>query len=64
MRSSLSDTQAESLIHHLTGDTRLLVILDEGEAGRAGRAEIVQRLAPRFYVKALHSIRRIVNRRP
>ena len=53
MGSSLSDAQTESLIQHLTGDTRLLVILDEDEAGRAGRAEIVQRLAPHFFVKAL-----------
>ena len=53
MGSSLSDAQTELLIQHLTGDTRVLVILDEDEAGRAGRAEIAQHLAPHFFVKTL-----------
>ena len=53
MGSSLSNAQAESLIQHLSGDTRLLVMLDEDDAGRAGRTEIVQRLAPHFFVKAI-----------
>ena len=53
MGSSLSNAQVESLIQHLTGDTRLLVMLDEDDAGRAGRAEIAQHLAPHFFVKAI-----------
>lgn len=52
MGSTLSTAQADLIRQHMDSRSRVLVILDEDEAGRAGRADIVQRLAPSLFVKA------------
>ncbi len=51
MGCQLSQAQEELLSKHLLPDDRVIVMLDEDEAGRAGRADVVQKLAPRAFVK-------------
>lgn len=51
MGSTLSPIQEQLLRQHTTSDTRIVLMLDEDEAGRAARAEIVQRLAVGRFVK-------------
>jgi DNA primase len=53
MGSTLSSYQEESLRHQTSSDTHILIMLDEDEAGRAGRSEIVQRLAIGRFVKVV-----------
>ena len=53
MGSTLSPAQEELLRHHTTPETRIVLMLDEDEAGRAARAEIVQRLALGRFVKII-----------
>ena len=51
MGSTLSPNQEELVRQNTTSETRILLMLDEDEAGRAARAEIVQRLAVGRFVK-------------
>jgi DNA primase len=51
MGSSLSATQEELIRKHTTRDTQIVVMLDEDEAGRAGRDDIAVRLAKFAFVK-------------
>ena len=44
--------RTENLRQHTDSRSQVLVMLDEDEAGRAGREDIVQRLAPWLFVKA------------
>ena len=52
MGSTLSVAQAELIRRHTDSRSQVLVMLDEDDAGRAGREDIVQRLAPWLFVKA------------
>jgi DNA primase len=52
MGSTLSNAQAELVRKHSGSLCKVLVMLDEDDAGRAGRAHIIQRLAPSVFVKA------------
>lgn len=52
MGSTLSGAQAELIRKHTDSRSQVIVMLDEDEAGRAGREDIVQRLAPWLFVKA------------
>jgi DNA primase len=51
MGSSMSKTQEEIIRKHTTPESRLIVILDEDEAGQAGRDDIACRLAKFCFVK-------------
>ena len=51
MGSTLSPEQEQSLRKHTTPESRIVLMLDEDEAGQAARAEIVQRLAVDRFVK-------------
>ncbi len=51
MGSSLSTAQEDLLRRHFTPDTRMVVMLDEDEAGRAARDEIATRLARWAFVR-------------
>ncbi len=51
MGSTLSPNQEELVRQNTTSETRIVLMLDEDEAGRAARAEIVQRLAVGRFVK-------------
>jgi DNA primase len=51
MGSSLSPVQEQLLRQHTTAQSRIVLMLDEDEAGRAGRADIIQRLAIDRFVK-------------
>ena len=51
MGSSLSPIQEQLLRQHRTPETRIVLMLDEDEAGWAARAEIIQRLAIQRFVK-------------
>ena len=51
MGSTLSVAQAELIRKHTDSRSQVIVMLDEDEAGRAGREDIVQRLAPWLFVK-------------
>lgn len=51
MGSQLSQPQEELLTKHLQPDDRIIVMLDEDEAGRGGREQVLQRLATRAFVK-------------
>ena len=57
MGSTLSVAQAELIRKHTNSHTQVLVMLDEDEAGRAGREALVQQLAPWLFVK-LHVFER------
>ena len=52
MGSTLSTAQAELIRKHTDSRSQVIVMLDEDEAGRAGREDIVSRLAPWLFVKA------------
>lgn len=52
MGSTLSPAQAELIRKHTDSRSQVIVMLDEDEAGRAGREDIVSRLAPWLFVKA------------
>lgn len=52
MGSTLSHAQAELIRKHTDSRSQVIVMLDEDEAGRAGREDIVSRLAPWLFVKA------------
>jgi len=51
MGSSMSDTQEELIRKHTSPKSRIIVMLDENEAGRAGREDIAVRLAKFAFVK-------------
>ena len=51
MGSSMSHAQEELIKSHTNGDNRVLVMLDEDEAGRAGRDDIACRLAKFCFTK-------------
>ncbi len=51
MGSTMSAAQSELLRRHTNADSRVLVMLDEDEAGRAGRDDIAARLAKFCFVK-------------
>jgi len=51
MGSSLSPAQEELIRKHITSQSRVIVMLDEDDAGRAARETIAQRLAPFVFVK-------------
>jgi DNA primase len=51
MGSSMSSAQEELIRQHITPTSRVLVILDEDEAGRAGRVDIATRLSPLCFTK-------------
>ena len=53
MGSTLSSTQEKLLGDHTSCDTRIVLMLDEDETGRAARAEIVGRLAIGRFVKVV-----------
>lgn len=57
MGSTLSTAQADLIRRHTDSRSRVLVMLDEDEAGRAGREDIVQRLAPAVFIK-VHAFER------
>lgn len=51
MGCSLSPAQEALIVKHTSLQTKVLVMLDEDEAGRVGREQVVQRLALHRYVK-------------
>jgi DNA primase len=51
MGCSLSTAQEELLTRATTQHTRVIVMLDEDEAGRAGRVQILNRLALKMFVQ-------------
>ena len=51
MGCSLSEAQEELLTRATTQHTRVIVMLDENEAGRAGRTKILNRLALKMFVQ-------------
>jgi len=54
MGSNMSSAQEESIRAHANGQSQVIVMLDEDDAGRAGREDIVVRLAKYVFVK-VHS---------
>lgn len=51
MGSSLSQAQETLLRQHTTAQTQVIVMLDEDEAGRAGREDLARRLSRFLFVK-------------
>ena len=51
MGSQLSKAQEELIAAHLEPGDRIIVMLDEDDAGRAGREQVVQQLSKRAFVK-------------
>jgi DNA primase len=51
MGSTMSAAQEELIRKHTTANSQAIVILDEDDAGRAGRDDIAVRLAKFLYVK-------------
>jgi DNA primase len=51
MGSTMSTAQEELIRQHATPTSRVLVMLDEDDAGRAGRVEVVSRLSKFYFVK-------------
>ena len=51
MGSTMSGAQEELIRKHITPNSLVIVMLDEDEAGRAGREDIAVRLARFFFVK-------------
>lgn len=51
MGSSLSTEQEDLILKHTTEDTRIIIIFDEDDAGRAVRGEIAARLALHRFVR-------------
>ncbi len=52
MGSTLSPVQEALIVKHTNCDSRIVLMLDEDEAGRAGCEQALQRLAPQAFVKA------------
>src|SRR5206468_4584656 len=52
MGSTLSPAQEELIRKHTDSQSKVLVMLDEDDAGRAARGEIVRRLAQFVFVKS------------
>jgi DNA primase len=52
MGSSLSPAQEALIVKHTNGESRIVLMLDEDDAGRAGCAQALQCLAPKAFVKA------------
>lgn len=52
MGSTLSPAQAELIAKHTNGESRIVLMLDEDSAGRAGCEQALQCLAPNAFVKA------------
>ena len=53
MGSTMSPAQEELIRKHTNATSLVLVMLDEDDAGRAGREDIARRLSRFCYVKAL-----------
>jgi DNA primase len=53
MGSSLSPEQESLIRDNTSSETRIIVMLDEDEAGRAGRDEIAARLVKGRFVKVI-----------
>jgi DNA primase len=51
MGSTLSPAQEEAIIKHTNSDSLIILMLDEDDAGRVGREQALQRLAPKAFVK-------------
>lgn len=51
MGSVLSPAQEELIIRHTNAHSSLLIMLDEDDAGRFGREQMLLRLCPRLYVR-------------
>lgn len=51
MGSTLSPVQEQLIRQHTSGNSRIVLLLDEDEAGRAARAEIAARLTVGRFVK-------------
>jgi DNA primase len=51
MGSTLSAAQEELILRASDASSRVVLVLDEDDAGRAGREEIARRLAPHVFVK-------------
>lgn len=56
MGSSVSDAQAAQIAKAATPQGRVIVLFDEDPAGRAGREQAVQKLAPLVFVKVISLI--------
>ena len=54
MGSLLSPAQEELLIRHSTVNSSVLVMLDEDDAGRFGREQMMLRLCPKLFVRVFH----------
>jgi DNA primase len=52
MGSTLSPAQEELIVRYTKSDDRIVLMLDEDDAGRAGCEQALQRLAPKAFVKA------------
>ena len=55
MGSTLSPAQEELIRRHTNAQSKVIVMLDEDDAGRAARGEVVQRLA-RFVSVKVHAL--------
>jgi len=53
MGSTMSEAQEALIREHFDKDTRIVLITDEDDAGRAGREDITARLAKSFFVKTV-----------
>ena len=53
MGSSLSDAQEDALIKATHQNSKVIILFDEDDAGRAGREAIAARLASKLYVRVL-----------
>ena len=51
MGSTLSPAQEESVVKHTNSESRIVLMLDEDDAGRIGREQALQRLAAKTFVK-------------
>ena len=52
MGSTLSPAQAQLIVKHTNGESRIVLMLDEDAAGRAGCEQALQCLALKAFVKA------------
>jgi DNA primase len=57
MGSSMSSAQEELIRRHTNANSRIIVMLDENEAGQAGREDIVVRLSKYCFVRAHQFLR-------
>jgi len=51
MGSTLSPAQEELIVRHTNPESRIILMLDEDDAGRVGREQALPRLATRAFVK-------------